>query len=568
MGGIVFADLRDKSGILQVVTQPDAFPEAAEACQRLHSEWVIRVEGTLRKRKDPNPRIPTGEVELAVEKLQVLNPVAGLLPFLPADDTVPREETRLRHRTLDLRRSFMSSNLRLRHAVMKAIRGFLEQQDFLEVETPCLTSSTPEGSRDFLVPSRLQPGAFYALAQSPQLLKQMLMVSGVDRYYQIARCFRDEDFRADRQPEFTQLDMEMAFMDSEAIMHLAEDLMTQIFQQVQGVELPRPFKRLKYADALDRYGSDKPDLRYGLCLYDVTEAVRGTSFRVFAGAIAEGGIVKALRLPTGSRISNSRVKPKGDVAGVASRAGAAGLVYMRHEAGGKIDAAKPVQEGLTEDQRAAVLSTCSSEPGDLLIFAAGSTAVVNAALDKVRQYLAAELKEIPADSHAITWITDWPMFEVSEEQGRLQAMHHPFTAPNGEDLELGKSIADSRALAFDMVYNGSEIGGGSLRNYTPQMQLRVFEAIGISQEEAQDKFGFLLDALSSGAPPHGGIAFGIDRLVMLLAGANTIRDVIAFPKSTQGQDLLMGSPGPVSPSQLQDLKLQLRSSPQTESAAA
>lgn len=564
----MFLDIRDHSGVIQVMVDP-ASAEAgiASAARRVRNEWVVTITGTVRKRKDPNPRLPTGAVELVeVEDLQILNAVSKPLPFtvgeggedsLPAGG--PKEELRLKHRVLDLRRPFMANNLKLRHSLVRSIRRYLEDTcNFIEVETPILTRSTPEGARDYLVPSRVQPGDWYALPQSPQLFKQLLMVAGYDRYYQIARCFRDEDLRADRQPEFTQLDMEMAFMDQNQVMELVEGLVCHVFDAVSGITLPRPFKRLTYAEAMLKYGTDKPDLRFGLELCDVTHIVAGCGFRVFSQA----QMVKGIRIPEGShRISNSRVKPKGDVCSEAQAAGAAGLVAIRvvsSESSASeldIEAAKPVVEGIGHDSRRELLTAMGASPGDLLLFVAGPEATVNSALDRVRRYLATDLGVQNTTSHAVAWITDWPLFEWNEEQGRLEALHHPFTAPNPEDERAGLPLSQSRALAYDLVYNGVEIGGGSLRIYQKEVQRRVFETVGLSEEEADSKFGHLLDALECGAPPHGGIAFGIDRLAMLLTGASSIRDVIAFPKTTTAQCLLTGAPAPVDAEQLKDLGL-------------
>ena len=557
-GGVIFLDLRDRSGIVQIVSDPQRTPDSYHGAEALRNEYVVKITGrvTNRPADSLNPKLPTGEVEIYADEIELLNAVRKQLPFQvsTADNESVREDLRLKYRYLDLRRDRMSRNLQLRHQVVKAIRRHLEDVGgFIEVETPILTRSTPEGARDYLVPSRVNLGEWYALPQSPQLFKQLLMVSGLDRYYQIARCFRDEDLRADRQPEFTQLDMEMSFMSLEEILELNEGLVCHIFQSVKGVELPCPFPRLTYAEAMDRYGSDKPDTRFGLELVDVSDLMKSSGFKVFSGAVAAGGIVKILPIPGGNdAISNVRIKPGGDLFKEASEAGAKGLAYIRVRENGEIDTIGAIKDNLTEAQKQELLDRTGAQPGHLLLFAAADVTTVNKTLDRLRLAIGQELGLIDKDKVNLLWVTDFPMFEWNADEKRLEALHHPFTAPHPDDID---DLKTARAQAYDLVLNGTEVGGGSLRIYQRDVQERVFEAIGLSTEEADNKFGFLLDAFEYGTPPHGGIAYGVDRLVMLLAGEESIRDVIAFPKTQQAGCLLTNAPSGVDEKQLKELQV-------------
>jgi aspartyl-tRNA synthetase len=566
-GGVIFIDLRDRSGTVQITVDPDLAPAAFAVAERLRNETVLRVEGKVRARpaESLNERLATGAIEVLASGITVLNEVRGNLPFPVSvhDEENTREELRLRHRYLDLRRERMARNLRLRHATVRAARGFLEGEGFIEVETPVLTRSTPEGARDYLVPSRVCGGEWFALPQSPQLFKQLLMVGGIERYYQLARCFRDEDLRADRQPEFTQLDMEMSFMDQEQILALNEGLIAAIWKQAKGIELPRPFPRLTWHEAMARYGTDRPDTRYGMELTDASDIVRDMGFKVFSGAVAAGGSVKCIAVAGGNEaVSNVRIKPGGDVFSEAQKAGAGGLAFIRVRAGGEIDTIGAIKDNLTAAMKAELLERTGATEGTLLLFGAGDTATVNKALDRVRQYLARELGLVQAerdnDQWNFLWVVDFPMFEFNAGENRLEALHHPFCAPNAEDLgddptAWAGTLPTARAQAYDLVLNGLELGGGSLRIHDSALQRQVLQTIGLPLEEAERQFGFLMEALDMGAPPHGGIAFGMDRLVMLLAGEESIRDTIAFPKTQQARCLMIQAPADVAPKQLEEL---------------
>jgi aspartyl-tRNA synthetase len=567
LGGVIFLHLRDRSGSVQVVSDPIRTPESYHLAETLRSEYVVKITGRVYQRPDEsfNPRIPTGEIEVYAEQIEVLNRVHNQLPFQVSQTETEsvREDLRLKYRYLDLRRERMSSNLQLRHRVIKTIRRFLEDRhDFIEIETPILTRSTPEGARDFILPSRVNLGEWFALPQSPQLFKQLLMISGFDRYYQIARCFRDEDLRADRQPEFTQLDMEMSFMSQEQIINLNEELVWQIFKEIKGVELPRPFPRLTYAEAMDSYGCDKPDTRFDLKLVNVSEIFKDSQFKVFAGSISSGGIVKVLPIPGGNQtISNVRIKPGGNLFKEATEAGAKGLAYIRVLENNELETIGAIKDSLSEVSKQQLLTMTGAKPGDLLLFGAGDAAMVNKTLDRLRLVIGRELGLIDDNQVNLLWVTDFPMFEWNADEKRLEALHHPFTAPHPDDIH---DLPTARAQAYDIIFNGTEIGGGSVRIYQREVQEQVFSAIGLSTEEANDKFGFLLDAFEYGTPPHGGIAYGLDRLVMLLAGEDSIRDVIAFPKTQQAKCLLTNAPANVDAKQLKELEVISTYKPKTE----
>ncbi|MGC8904284.1 aspartate--tRNA ligase [Thermus sp.] len=547
LGGLIFLDLRDREGLVQLVAHPEspAYPVA----ERVRPEWVVRAKGLVRLRPEPNPRLATGRVEVELKALEVL--AEAKTPPFPVDagwrgeeEKEPHEELRLRYRYLDLRRRRMQENLRLRHRVIKAIWDFLDREGFVQVETPFLTKSTPEGARDFLVPYRHEPGLFYALPQSPQLFKQMLMVAGLDRYFQIARCFRDEDLRADRQPDFTQLDLEMSFVEVEDVLELNERLMAHVFREALGVELPLPFPRLSYEEAMERYGSDKPDLRFGLELKEVGPLFRESEFRVFR----EAERVKALAVPRAlSRKEIAELEEE------AKRHKAQGLAWARVEEGGFSGSVARFLEPVRE----ALLKVTGAGPGDTLLFVAGTLKVAAEALGAVRLRLA-DLLGLKREGFRFLWVVDFPLLEWDEERGGWTYMHHPFTSPHPEDLPLlEEDPGRARALAYDLVLNGVEVGGGSIRIHDPGLQARVFRLLGIGEEEQKEKFGFFLEALQYGAPPHGGIAWGLDRLLALMTGSPSIREVIAFPKNKEGKDPLTGAPSPVSEEQLRELGLQV-----------
>ncbi|HEY8553853.1 MAG TPA: aspartate--tRNA ligase [Burkholderiales bacterium] len=556
-GGVIFIDLRDREGVVQVVCSPDR-GETFKIAESARSEYVLRVRGVVRARPPgtENPALRTGEIEVVAHEIEVLNR-CDPLPF-QLDETDVNEALRLKYRYLDLRRDLMQRNLRLRHRIVRTLRAFLEANGFTEIETPMLTKSTPEGARDYLVPSRTHPGHFFALPQSPQLFKQILMMAGFDRYYQLARCFRDEDLRADRQPEFTQLDIETSFMDEEGIMQLMEEMLRDLFKRVLDVELPKPFPRLSYAEAIRRYASDKPDLRNPLELVDIADLVRDAEFKVFSGpANAPNGRVAALRLPKGGELTRSQID--GYTAFVAQY-GAKGLAYVKvnDAAKGRDGLQSPILKFLSDDAIAGILARTGAQSGDLIFFGADDAKVVNGSLGALRLKLGEELGLVEEGWRPL-WIVDFPMFEYDEEEKRWVATNHPFTAPKPEDEPLvDKDPANARARAYDVVLNGWEIGGGSIRIHRMELQRRVFAALGIEAEAAEAKFGFLLEALRYGAPPHGGIAFGIDRLVALMAGMDSIRDVIAFPKTQKASDLMTSAPSPVDEAQLRELHIRLR----------
>ena len=554
LGGLIFVDLRDRTGIVQVVFNPDVSGEALAIAEKVRSEYVLDIEGTViaREAGNVNTNITTGKIEVQAFKVSIINE-AKTPPFAIEDKSEVSEDLRLKYRYLDLRRPVMFETLNMRHRTTKAVREYLDGAGFLDIETPILTKSTPEGARDYLVPSRVHEGEFYALPQSPQLFKQLLMVSGIERYYQIARCFRDEDLRADRQPEFTQIDIETSFMSQEEIMEMAENMMAKVMNDVKGLEVALPFPRMTYDEAMSRFGSDKPDTRFGLELIQLSEMMKDSGFKVFAGAVANGGEVKAINVKGGAAdYSRKDIDALGEFAAIY---GAKGLAWLKAEEEGLKG---PIAKFFDEAAQKQLIAAAEAEAGDLLLFVADKKSVVADALGALRNKLGKERGLINEKQFNFLWVTDWPLLEYDEELGRYFAAHHPFTMPFREDLELLDSDPSKvRAQAYDLVLNGYELGGGSLRIFERGIQEKMFEVLGFTQEEAAEQFGFLLDAFDYGTPPHGGIALGLDRMVMLLAGRTNLRDTIAFPKTASASDPLTSAPGGVSKAQLEELHLSI-----------
>jgi len=554
LGGLIFIDLRDRSGIVQVVFNPDLSKEALQTAEKIRNEYVLDVVGTVVSREPStiNETLKTGKIEVQAEKVTIINE-AKTPPFTISDKTDASEDVRLKYRYLDFRRPVIFETLKMRHQVTKQIRDFLDGEGFLDIETPILTKSTPEGARDYLVPSRVHPGEFYALPQSPQLFKQLLMVGGIERYYQIARCFRDEDLRADRQPEFTQIDIETSFMSQGDIMGMMEKMMSQLMKTVKGVEVPHAFPRMTYNEAMSRFGSDKPDTRFGLELVDLSEIVKDSGFKVFASTVADGGQVKAINVKgAAEKYSRKDIDALTEFVAVY---GAKGLAWLKVDAEGLKG---PIAKFFSEEDAQALKATLEASEGDLLLFVADKKSVVADALGALRLKLGKELGLIDQSLFHFLWVTDWPLLEYDEEEGRYYAAHHPFTMPFREDLEyLDSDPSKVRAQAYDLVLNGYELGGGSLRIFERPIQEKMFSVLGFSPEEAIEQFGFLMNAFEYGTPPHGGIALGLDRLVMLLAGSSNLRDTIAFPKTASASCLLTEAPSEVSEAQLSELNLSL-----------
>ena len=551
-GGVIFIDLRDRSGFVQIVFNPDINKDAFEEANKLRSEFVVAIKGTVRKRPggNINEELSTGHIEIGGHELKILDK-ANTTPFLIEDNVNPGDNLRLKYRYLDLRRPKMRDIMKLRHRVVKTTRDYLDQEDFLEIETPLLTKSTPEGARDYLVPSRIHPGHFYALPQSPQLFKQLLMVSGMERYFQIAKCFRDEDLRANRQPEFTQIDIELSFITREDIFNITESLLKKIFA-LKDIELPEEIPVMTYEEAINQYGLDKPDLRFDMKLNDISEVVKDSDFNIFSGTVKNGGQVKGIKVNNGAEFSRSDIDELEDFVKLYDAKGLAWIMLKNNEV------KSPIAKFLSDDEVNNIINKMNAKDGDLLLFVADKPKVVATSLGQLRVHLGKKLNLIDEDSYEFTWIIDFPLFEFNEDEGRYVAKHHPFTSPLPEDIDkLDGDLDNIRANSYDIVLNGEELGGGSIRISNKKLQHRIFDAMNFTEEEIDNKFGFLMDAFEYGTPPHGGIALGLDRLIMILGKAESIRDVIAFPKTQKATSPLTDAPSVVEQKQLEELHINL-----------